>query len=278
MDRYLPRKQIFIIILIFTATFPAFRINAIESDNPNLKAGDLIKSANNPDVYIINEYSYKRLFLNHEIFSFYGHLGGFQRVKTVANEVEASFRLSTYFRNCESGDAKVYTLESTSDDNGVLHWLDISADDALSQDPNFFKKVFCINNLEFNWYIKGEDFGSLNQLPQPLKDLPQVPSYSGVLTTDLKINGSDDPVRSVEWGEELTASWTSAGTVSCTGLNYLVLKNKDTDLNNLPTSGSVTFYAKYELAPPVDTIAQILCYDKDENYTDDFILLKVKQP
>jgi len=278
MDRYLSRNQIFIIALIFAAIFSAFRINALESDNTKLKEGDLIRSANNPDIYIINEHNYKRLFLNPEIFSFYGHLGGFQKVKIVDNEVGESFQLSRYFRNCESGNAKVYTIELTSADSGFLHWLDISANDALSQDPNFFKKVFCINNLEFNWYIKGEDFGSLNQLPQPLKDLPQVPSYSGVLTTDLKINGSDDPVRSVEWGEELTASWTSAGTVSCTGLNYLVLKNKDTDLNNLPTSGSVTFYAKYELAPPVDTIAQILCYDKDENYTDDFILLKVKQP
>lgn len=276
MDRPLPKTQIFLVTLILLV-LSVIKTAAIEPVDFALEEGDMIKTSTNPDIFIINNYGYKRLFLNPEIFSFYGHLGGFQNVKIVTSSVENSFQLSIYFRNCESADTKVYTLELSSDDNGFLHWLDISANDALSQDPNFFKKVFCINNLEFDWYIKGEDLSSLNQLPQSLKDLPQAPSSSGTLTVDLKINGSDNP-GSVKWGEELMASWTSTNTIRCTGLNYLVLKNSDIDIDNLPTLGSVSFYAKYDLVPILDTmVVQILCYDKDENYIDDFILLTIKQ-
>src|SRR4030042_4196617 len=43
-----------------------------------LHEGDLISAAgsDDPDIYIINEQSFKRLFLNPVIFGFYGHLGG----------------------------------------------------------------------------------------------------------------------------------------------------------------------------------------------------------
>ena len=39
----------------------------------------------------------------------------------------------------------------------------------MSQDPHFFRKVFCINNNEFNWYPKS---------PVPYIALSQVPVYN----------------------------------------------------------------------------------------------------
>ena len=58
------------------------------------------------------------------------------------------------FRNCEIGDARVYGVDVTGEDTGTLHWINMDGDKAVQEDPNFFKKIFCINNNEFNWYSK----------------------------------------------------------------------------------------------------------------------------
>ena len=140
-----------------------------------LKEGDLVSAifSDDPDVYIINEYGYKRLFLNPEIFKFYAHLGGFFNVKVVTPEVRDSFGTSVYFRNCEINDEKVYGVETTGEDIGILHWINIDGDRAVQEDPEFFKKIFCINNNEFNWYTNnGTFFGT------PYTALRQVPAYS----------------------------------------------------------------------------------------------------
>src|SRR3989344_5419942 len=116
-----------------------------------LQEGDLISAifSSDPDVYIINPYDYKRLFYTPAIFGFYGHLGGFFNVKLVTPDVRDAFETSTLFRNCESNDAKVYSLEVGGEDTGTLHWVDVSASAAVTDDPEFFKKVFCINDKEF---------------------------------------------------------------------------------------------------------------------------------
>src|SRR5207247_2632406 len=36
---------------------------------------------------------------------------------------------------------------------------------AVKDDPDFFKKVFCINNKEFNWYPKGNELGTVKAVP-----------------------------------------------------------------------------------------------------------------
>ena len=51
----------------------------------NIVDGDLVTVSPNPDIYIVNEMGYNRLFLNPVIFGFYGHLGGFAKVKTVSS-------------------------------------------------------------------------------------------------------------------------------------------------------------------------------------------------
>ncbi len=51
---------------------------AVSPSDYDLTEGDVISAwnqANYPDVYIVNDWGYKRLFLEPEIFNLYGHLG-----------------------------------------------------------------------------------------------------------------------------------------------------------------------------------------------------------
>ena len=143
-----------------------------------LKEGDVLSSAgsDDPDIYIVNEMGYKRLFLNPAIFGFYGHLGGFGNVKNVSATARDAFPTSGLFRNCETqplytkaGQAndpsRIYALEVTGEDTGMLHWVNTSGAQAVADDANFFSKVFCINNNEFSWYSKGADYTSVSQVP-----------------------------------------------------------------------------------------------------------------
>ena len=133
----------------------------------SLKDGDVISAggSSDPDVYIVNPNGYKRLFLNPAIFGFYGHLGGFSKVKSATSTTRDVFVTSGLFRNCETNDKKVYGVETTGEDTGVLHWVNTTGEQAVADDPNFFKKVFCINTNEFNWYKKGTDYTTVNQIP-----------------------------------------------------------------------------------------------------------------
>ena len=133
----------------------------------SLKDGDVISAAgsSDPDVYIVNPHGYKRLFLNPAIFGFYGHLGGFSKIKGTTSVTRDVFVTSGLFRNCETNDKKVYGVETTGEDTGTLHWVNTTGEQAVIDDPSFFKKVFCINTSEFNWYPKGSNYTSVNQIP-----------------------------------------------------------------------------------------------------------------
>ena len=132
-----------------------------------LKDGDVISAggSSDPDVYIVNPHGYKRLFLNPAIFGFYGHLGGFSKVKSTTSVTRDVFVTSGLFRNFETNDVKVYGVETTGEDTGKIHWVNTTGAQAVADDPNFFKKVFCINTKEFNWYPQGVAYTSVNQIP-----------------------------------------------------------------------------------------------------------------
>ena len=135
--------------------------------NLNLKEGDVVSSpgSSDPDVYIVNIWGYKRLFLNPAIFNFYGHLGGVCKVKNVTATTRGKMVASGLYRNCETNDQKVYGVQVTGEDTGILHWVNTSGAQAIADDANFFKKVFCINTKEFNWYPKGANYTSVSQVP-----------------------------------------------------------------------------------------------------------------
>jgi chitodextrinase len=140
---------------------------AAKPSDYGLSEGDLISAifSDDPDVYIINNDGYKRLFLNPAIFNMYSHLGGFFNVKLVPVEVRDAFITSGLFRNCEINDPKVYGVDIEGEDTGSLHWVNVTAENAVSEDHEFFKKVFCINGAEFKWYPKGNEFRAVKDVP-----------------------------------------------------------------------------------------------------------------
>ena len=169
MNKHLPLSVsspfaliIFALLMLSTST-----AHAVKPQDYNLKEGDLISAvfSDDPDVYIINDYGYKRLFLNPEIFKFYSHLGGFASVKIVTPEIRDAFVTSGLFRDCENNDQKVYGIQTTGEDVATLNWVNTPGAQAVTDDPDFFKKVFCINNKEFSWYPRGSEFRSVREVP-----------------------------------------------------------------------------------------------------------------
>ena len=123
-----------------------------------LKEGDLIRAEGDFDIFIINQYGYKRLFLNPAIFNMYGHLGGWSSVKTVRPQVRDAFKTSNYYRYVIS--PKVYELEITGGDTGKFHWLNMTGESFVSQGAKP-ESVFIINKSELDWYPKGTEKVSL---------------------------------------------------------------------------------------------------------------------
>ncbi|MDX1607762.1 MAG: hypothetical protein R3251_00930 [Candidatus Spechtbacterales bacterium] len=144
-----------IVFIFYTPTADA----ALPADF-GLNEGNLISASGDPDIYIVNEHGYKRLFLNPEIFNFYGHLGGFSNVTSITPGVRDAFSTVSYVRNCETNDPKVYAVEVVGEDAGTLHWFNMTGEAAVAEDPEFFKKIFCINNNEFKWYTLSSEYSS----------------------------------------------------------------------------------------------------------------------
>ncbi|MDP2938535.1 MAG: S8 family serine peptidase [Candidatus Omnitrophota bacterium] len=123
-----------------------------------LKEGNLIRAEGDFDIFIINQYGYKRLFLNPAIFNMYGHLGSWKDVITVTPAVRDAFITSSHYRYVN--EDKVYHLEVSGEDTGTLHWINMTA-------ANFFVRggvtdaIFTINKSELDWYPKGAEKTSL---------------------------------------------------------------------------------------------------------------------
>ncbi len=197
--------------------------SAVAPADYGLKEGETVSAAgsSDPDVYIVNEWGYKRLFLNPVIFGFYGHLGGFAKVKTVSSATRDAFVTSGLFRNCESGDQKVYGVETTGEDVGTFHWINMSGSAAVAEDANFFKKVFCINSNEANWYPKSTtDYTALSKVPvysrSTTPSASTTPAPSGPLSASLAPgNPAAMTVTTNAQGvEEMRVRFSGTGTVN----------------------------------------------------------------
>ena len=88
----------------------------------------------------------------------YGHLGGWSAVKSVAPSTRDAFITSTHYRYADS--PKVYHQEVTGEDTGILHWINMTAEDFSAQGGKG-EAIFTINKSELDWYSKGEDKTSL---------------------------------------------------------------------------------------------------------------------
>lgn len=185
----------------------------------SLKEGDVIRASGDLDIFIVNEFGYKRLFINPQIFNLYGHLG-WDKVKTVTPVARDAFGTSGLFR--VDGDSKVYVLEVISGDVGTLHWLNMTGAQAVAQDPNFAKKVFTINALEKGLYGVGADYTSLGGVGAPVVGFnPNGGSQGSVDTWDV---GSAAKSEVAEGQNDVEVF---VGEVTLTNDGPLLLKNMD---------------------------------------------------
>ncbi|MBP9822416.1 MAG: hypothetical protein KBC81_03180 [Candidatus Pacebacteria bacterium] len=208
---------------------------AVPSDY-GLTEGNMISASgsSDPDVYIVNAYGYKRLFLNPAIFAMYAHLGGFANVKSVSAAARDAFPTTQLFRNCESNDQAVYAVEVSGEDTATLHHVVMTGDAAVAQDANFFKKVFCVNNREATWYTMGSDYTSLSQIPPYVRTPGATPTPTGAVSASL---ASDNPasgtlVKSQAAADLAHFMFTGSGTVTSISLQRLGV-SADTDLTNV---------------------------------------------
>jgi len=157
------KRSVFILATLLGVFLFHGSASAVSPGDFGLTEGDVIRASGTNDVFIINEHGYKRLFTNPEIFNVYGHLG-FEKVNVISAEIVNSFITSGFFRNCESGDERVFGLELVTLDDAVLRWLNIPGDRVVQEDPDIFLKVFCINNAEEVLYGIGTDLTSVHDI------------------------------------------------------------------------------------------------------------------
>lgn len=230
---------------ILTAVTTALSLSGIASFAPvafgvapadyGLMEGNTISAAgsDDPDVYIVNDWGYKRLFLNPEIFNLYGHLGGFASVKSVSPATRDAFVTSGLFR--VDGDEKVYGIETTGEDVASLHWVNTSGAQAVADDPNFFKKVFVINAAEKALYNVGSDYTSVGQVPAYARGGSVTPpSATGPLSVSLSPDNPAGKTITLNAAgvEMMKARFSGTGTVNTLTLKRLGAGDTD-DFNNL---------------------------------------------
>lgn len=111
-----------------------------------LREGDFIRAEGDNDIFIINNYGYKRLVLNPAICLQYGHLGArgcFSATRLVTPQVRDAFKTSPFYSNGETKDGKVYELVLIDDDTARL----VITNKALND------SVFFINTREQRSYL-----------------------------------------------------------------------------------------------------------------------------
>lgn len=131
--------------------------------------GDLIKTSDSPDVYIVKLVGvkkFKRLILNPEIFNQYGHLK-WENIKEVSQATVDEYTASDLVR--AKGDEKVYKLYPNND-TGEKKWVK-TADDflGLGYDAD---SIYTINNFERDFYISGDDLTYQAPVTPPISPTP----------------------------------------------------------------------------------------------------------
>ncbi|MBX4211186.1 MAG: hypothetical protein KW806_00075 [Candidatus Yanofskybacteria bacterium] len=111
--------------------------------------------------------------------------------------------------------------------------MNVTGAEAVAQDANFFKKVFCINSNEFNWYPKGTAYTSLSQIPNYSRTSPN-PTSVGPISVSL---AADNPAAGTLVKSQAAADLAHFQFSGNSVVNSIVLKrigvSADTDLVNV---------------------------------------------
>jgi len=117
-----------------------------------LSDGDVVKTAGNPDVYIVTtaphgQYAgWKRLILNPEVFNLYGHLK-WSNIKTVNDATVSAYQTSALVRG--ENDPKVYVL-APNGDVGTKTWITNEAEFLAA--GYSWNQIAQVNNKERDMY------------------------------------------------------------------------------------------------------------------------------
>lgn len=117
-----------------------------------LSDGDVVKTAGNPDVYIVTtnphaQYAgWKRLILNPEVFNLYGHLS-WSKIKTVSQATIDAYHTSALVRG--ENDPKVYVL-APNGDVGTKTWITSEAEFLAA--GYSWSQIAQVNNKERDMY------------------------------------------------------------------------------------------------------------------------------
>ena len=106
-------------------------VGLLPEEQFGLHEGDFIRADGDKDIYIINQFGYKRIVLSPQICLQYGHLGArgcFGAVHVVTAEVRDAFKTSPYYTNGETFDGIVYRLVETGEDSAYLEATSAPAD------------------------------------------------------------------------------------------------------------------------------------------------------
>ncbi|MDX1607929.1 MAG: carboxypeptidase regulatory-like domain-containing protein [Candidatus Spechtbacterales bacterium] len=138
-------------------------------DTSGIADGDLIKTADNPDVYIakkVGNKRFKRLILNPDIFNAYGHLT-WDSIKTVTQAQMDAFVLSgltvEVYPDGTPVNGKVYQVSSDAGtDVGVSRWVNMPAE-AFEAAGFDWDSIYQINEFEASpdFYPAGEPITSV---------------------------------------------------------------------------------------------------------------------
>ncbi|MDD3190135.1 MAG: thermonuclease family protein [Candidatus Pacebacteria bacterium] len=123
----------------------AFIFLAIPAHASEIVEGAVIKTANNPDVYIVkynSGKSYKRLVLNPQVFESYGHLR-WEDILTVDQETLNKFTTSDLVR--VDGTSEIYQLTPNGDTGSK-----VPIDNPTEVDLN---SIYTINHTDFGNYL-----------------------------------------------------------------------------------------------------------------------------
>lgn len=124
--------------------------------------GAIIKTADNPDVYIVkynNEKQFRRLILNPQVFESYGHLK-WENIKTVTATEMNSYKISNLVK--VENDPKVLAL-APNGDAGSKSWLNVVASDFIAVGGDW-DSVYQINAVDASNYNIATDLTTRSQV------------------------------------------------------------------------------------------------------------------
>lgn len=107
-------------VLAFCLGFTLFGTSPVNASPINIADGDVVKTADNPNVYIIKQgtrTSYKRLILSPNVFRSYGHLK-WSNVKVIPQDQINTYMAVTTVR--VAGESTVYSLMGELDGDGGM--------------------------------------------------------------------------------------------------------------------------------------------------------------